>query len=80
MKLGRRAQIFGGAVSLVVHGALLGYVAWRTSMPDIGFDFQLPSEVEFGLSEAVTLKTWTVMETTLGVTAFALSLLLWVIF
>lgn len=53
MKLGRRAQFFGGAVSLVVHGALLGYVAWRTSMPDIGFDFQLPSEVEFGLSEAV---------------------------
>ncbi|HEU4513825.1 MAG TPA: GntP family permease [Nocardioidaceae bacterium] len=34
----------------------------------------------FGMDEKTTLKTWTVMETTLGLTAFVLSLLLWFIF
>lgn len=33
----------------------------------------------FGLSEAVTLRTWTVMETTLGLTAFVLALGLWAV-
>ena len=31
----------------------------------------------FGMDEKTTLKTWTVMETTLGVTAFAIAALLW---
>ncbi len=31
----------------------------------------------FGMDEKTTLKTWTVMETTLGVTAFAVAALLW---
>jgi GntP family gluconate:H+ symporter len=31
----------------------------------------------FGMDEATTLKTWTVMETTLGLTAFAVAALLW---
>ena len=31
----------------------------------------------FGMDEKTTLKTWTVMETTLGLTAFALAALLW---
>jgi GntP family gluconate:H+ symporter len=31
----------------------------------------------FGMDEKTTLKTWTVMETTLGVSAFALALVLW---
>ena len=31
----------------------------------------------FGMDEKTTLKTWTVMETTLGVSAFALALALW---
>ena len=31
----------------------------------------------FGMDEKTTLKTWTVMETTLGVTAFAVASLLW---
>ncbi len=34
----------------------------------------------FGLDEATTLRTWTVMETTLGLSVYALSLLLWVAF
>ena len=33
----------------------------------------------FGMDVKTTLKTWTVMETTLGVTAFAISLALWVV-
>jgi gluconate:H+ symporter, GntP family len=34
----------------------------------------------FGMDEKTTLKTWTVMETTLGLTAFAISLVLWYLF
>jgi len=33
----------------------------------------------FGMDEKTTLKTWTVMETTLGVTAFAITLALWAV-
>jgi gluconate:H+ symporter, GntP family len=33
----------------------------------------------FGMDEKTTLKTWTVMETTLGLTAFGISLALWVV-
>ncbi|HET7326107.1 MAG TPA: GntP family permease [Nocardioidaceae bacterium] len=34
----------------------------------------------FDMDEKTTLKTWTVMETTLGTTAFAISILLWYVF
>ncbi|MDQ3617008.1 MAG: GntP family permease [Actinomycetota bacterium] len=34
----------------------------------------------FEMDEKTTLKTWTVMETTLGTTAFAISLVLWYVF
>ena len=33
----------------------------------------------FGMDEQTTLKTWTVMETTLGLTAFAISAAVWVV-
>ena len=33
----------------------------------------------FGMDEKTTLKTWTVMETTLGLTAFLISLAVWVV-
>ncbi|HEX6148219.1 GntP family permease [Nocardioides sp.] len=33
----------------------------------------------FGMDEKTTLKTWTVMETTLGVSAFAIAAILWVV-
>jgi gluconate:H+ symporter, GntP family len=33
----------------------------------------------FGMDEKTTLKTWTVMETTLGLSAFAIAALLWVV-
>lgn len=34
----------------------------------------------FGLDEKTTLKTWTVQETTLGVTVFIICVILWYIF
>jgi GntP family gluconate:H+ symporter len=34
----------------------------------------------FGMDEKTTLKTWTVMETTLGTTAFLISVVLWYVF
>jgi gluconate:H+ symporter, GntP family len=34
----------------------------------------------FGMDEKTTLKTWTVMETTLGTTAFVISVVLWYVF
>ncbi|MPZ96640.1 MAG: GntP family permease, partial [Propionibacteriales bacterium] len=34
----------------------------------------------FGMDEKTTLKTWTVMETTLGLTAFVISVVLWYVF
>ncbi|MGH3359423.1 MAG: GntP family permease, partial [Nocardioidaceae bacterium] len=34
----------------------------------------------FGMSEAMTLKTWTVMETTLGLSAFVIAAALWAVF
>lgn len=34
----------------------------------------------FGIDEKTTLRTWTVMETCLGLTAFAASVLLWIVF
>ena len=33
----------------------------------------------FGMDEKTTLKTWTVMETTLGLTAFLISLAVWLV-
>jgi len=33
----------------------------------------------FGMDEKTTLKTWTVMETTLGVSAFVVASALWVV-
>ncbi|MGH3385816.1 MAG: hypothetical protein ACRDO1_14655 [Nocardioidaceae bacterium] len=32
------------------------------------------------MDEKTTLKTWTVMETTLGLTAFVISVMLWYVF
>lgn len=34
----------------------------------------------FGMDEKTTLKTWTVMETTLGLSAFGIAAVLWVVF
>lgn len=43
----------GTAASLLLHVAALGLVHWLATTPDVGIEFQLPAEVEFGLTEAV---------------------------
>lgn len=45
----------GLAGSLAVHGGLLALVVAYGAVPDMGFELQLPSEVEFGLTEAADL-------------------------
>lgn len=55
MLVSRRVEALAWALSLLLHGAVAGYVYWSTSAPELGFDFQLPTEVEFGLTEAVTV-------------------------
>jgi hypothetical protein len=49
----RNAVMFGWAFSLAMHGAMFGYVVWRTSAPELGLEFELPLEVEFGMTEAM---------------------------
>ncbi|HEY8429860.1 MAG TPA: hypothetical protein VIL20_15855 [Sandaracinaceae bacterium] len=53
--IARRGDALALLASLVLHAGLAAYVAWRTSTPDLGFEFELPMEVEFGLTDAVTL-------------------------
>jgi hypothetical protein len=42
--------------SLVAHGAFLAYVGAYLSTPDVGLSFELPEDVEFGLTEAVEVE------------------------
>lgn len=51
----RRAAVLAWIASIVVHAAAIAYVAWRTSTPDLGFEFQIPMDVEFGMSDAVAV-------------------------
>jgi hypothetical protein len=39
--------------SLALHVSFLAYVGWVFTAPDVGLTFELPTEVEFGLTEAV---------------------------
>ena len=55
LSVSRRVELAAYVVSLALHAALFGYVYWATSAPDLGFEFELPMEVEFGLTEAVTV-------------------------
>ncbi|MFW5875905.1 MAG: hypothetical protein ACOCXM_04155 [Myxococcota bacterium] len=43
----------GTAASLLLHIGALGLVHWLATTPDVGLEFQVPAEVEFGLTEAV---------------------------
>ena len=54
MSEGRVAAI-ALAISLALHAGVIGYVLWTTSTPDLGFDFQIPMDVEFGMSDAVSV-------------------------
>lgn len=55
MQVSRRVEALAWLLSLALHGGLAAYVVWSTTAPDLGFDFQLPMEVEFGLTDAVTV-------------------------
>ncbi|MEM9731013.1 MAG: hypothetical protein AAF997_20745 [Myxococcota bacterium] len=44
---------FGLVASLLFHGLAFGYVASRTANFDFDFDLTLPTEVEFGLTDAM---------------------------
>lgn len=55
MSPARRADTVGLLASLLLHAGVAGYVLWRTSTPDLGFEFELPMEVELGLTDAVTV-------------------------
>jgi len=51
----RWAEVLAWTLSIAAHLALGFYVHWTTSAPDLGFEFELPSEVEFGLTESVAV-------------------------
>lgn len=53
MEVSRRIEALAWALSIAMHASLAAYVVWSTTAPDLGFDFTLPMEVEFGLTEAV---------------------------
>ncbi|MFW6067681.1 MAG: hypothetical protein ACOC97_05025 [Myxococcota bacterium] len=43
----------GTVLSLVLHAAAFAYIQWYATTPDVGLEFQLPAQVELGLTEAV---------------------------
>jgi hypothetical protein len=51
-----RGIALGTVASLLAHGAFLAYVGMRLSTPDVGIAFELPQEMEFGLTEAVEVE------------------------
>jgi len=55
MRVSLRVEAAAWLFSLAFHVGLGAYVYWGTTAPDLGFDFELPMEVEFGLTEAVTV-------------------------
>lgn len=55
MSRARRAALFGWVLSLALHGALAGYIYGATDAPELGFEFELPDEVEFGMTDAMTV-------------------------
>lgn len=48
-----RREAVALALSMGVHASMLAYVLWSTSTPELPFEFEMPMEVEFGLTEAV---------------------------
>ncbi|MCB9591887.1 MAG: hypothetical protein H6719_04055 [Sandaracinaceae bacterium] len=55
MQVSRRVEAVAWVLSLALHASLAAYIFWSTTAPDLGFEFELPMEVEFGLTEAVTV-------------------------
>ena len=55
MPVRRTIEAAAWALSLAAHLLVGAYIYWGTTAPDLGFDFALPDEVEFGLTDAVTV-------------------------
>src|SRR5262245_57813289 len=43
--------LLGALGSLAVHGLLYALLHWAGTMPSVDFELQMPSEVEFGMTE-----------------------------
>lgn len=51
-----RGAILGWALSLALHLGAGAAIVWTTTAPDLGVEFQLPTTIEFGLTEAAPVK------------------------
>ncbi len=54
--LTRRAGLAGWVTSLLAHGALVAFVTFTVEIPDYGFEFTVPAELELGMTEAVEVE------------------------
>jgi outer membrane biosynthesis protein TonB len=52
LRVSRSVGLFG---SLALHGLIVALVAWAPPLPDVDFELELPSEVDFGVPEAAEL-------------------------
>lgn len=55
MRPRRRAEFAAWAISIAAHACVIGYVTWRTSAPELPFVFELPMEIELGMTDALTV-------------------------
>jgi len=51
----RVSRTVGLGGSLVVHGLFVALITWAPPLPDVDFELELPSEVEFGVPEAAEM-------------------------
>jgi len=52
LRVSRSVGLIG---SLAVHGLMVALVAWAPPLPEVDFELELPSEVEFGVPEAAEM-------------------------
>jgi hypothetical protein len=51
----RVSRTVGLAGSVAIHGLFVALIAWAPPLPEVDFELELPSEVEFGVPEAAEL-------------------------
>jgi hypothetical protein len=52
-----RGALIGAVGSVALHGAILAVILAYGTMPELGIEFELPAEVEFGLTEGMTVES-----------------------
>lgn len=52
-----RGALIGAVGSLALHGAILAVILAYGTLPDLDIEFELPAEVEFGLTEGMTVES-----------------------